>query len=177
MEYLPNTLRISTPCGDMIAMAVSAGLVRLDFTDRVGDIDSNDGCIGIADAHLRLCRDEISRYFTGELRAFSVPLALDGTPFQHRVWDSVRRIPYGTTLSYSEVAALLGNPLAARAVGAANARNPVSVIIPCHRLIGRHGQLTGYAGGLERKRRLLELEMRWSPPETSTQQERQIFPY
>lgn len=158
MEDSPKALCISTPYGAMIALAVPAGLVRLDFSDAAGNIPIDTTENDAANAHLRHCREEVGRYFAGELREFSVPLALGGTTFQGRVWDSLRRIPYGQTLSYSELAALLGTPRAARAVGAANARNPVSVIIPCHRLIGKQGQLTGYAGGLERKQRLLALE-------------------
>ena len=102
--------------------------------------------------------EQLDDYWRGELRSFSVELAPIGTSFQLRVWDALRKIPYGFTVSYSELAREIGRPGAARAVGSANARNPISVIVPCHRVIGSSGALTGYAGGLDRKRQLLELE-------------------
>jgi methylated-DNA-[protein]-cysteine S-methyltransferase len=101
---------------------------------------------------------QLAQYFAGERTAFDVPLVLDGTTFQRRVWSALQEIPYGTTISYGELAASIGQPRASRAVGLANGRNPVSVIVPCHRVIGADGTLTGYGGGLERKRLLLGLE-------------------
>jgi methylated-DNA-[protein]-cysteine S-methyltransferase len=97
-------------------------------------------------------------YFAGELDAFDLDLDPQGTPFQRRVWDELRRIPFGETISYSELARRLGDPKLVRAVGVANGRNPISIVIPCHRVIGADGSLTGYAGGLPRKQLLLELE-------------------
>ncbi|GAA3026881.1 methylated-DNA--[protein]-cysteine S-methyltransferase [Streptomyces glomeratus] len=102
--------------------------------------------------------DQLTAYFAGELREFTLELRLHGTPFQRGVWDRLRRIPYGETRSYGELAAALGNPGASRAVGLANGRNPVGIIVPCHRVIGAGGGLTGYGGGLDRKRRLLDFE-------------------
>ncbi|MFI9610142.1 methylated-DNA--[protein]-cysteine S-methyltransferase [Streptomyces sp. NPDC052023] len=102
--------------------------------------------------------DQLTAYFDGELRDFTVELRLNGTPFQRTVWDQLRRIPYGETRSYGELAEALGNPFASRAVGLANGRNPIGIIVPCHRVIGAGGGLTGYGGGLERKRRLLDFE-------------------
>ena len=102
--------------------------------------------------------EQLRAYFMGELREFDVPLAPHGTPFQQRVWAALRDIPYGATVSYAELAAAVGRPGAARAVGAANGRNPIAVVIPCHRVIGASGTLTGYGGGLPRKRLLLDLE-------------------
>jgi methylated-DNA-[protein]-cysteine S-methyltransferase len=102
--------------------------------------------------------EQLEAYFAGELKEFTVPLRLEGTPFQRRVWDQLRRIPYGETRSYGDLAAALGSPGASRAVGLANGRNPVGIIVPCHRVIGASGSLTGYGGGLDRKRRLLEFE-------------------
>ena len=102
--------------------------------------------------------DQLDAYFAGERTAFDLPLAPAGTPFQLRVWDELRRIPYGTTTSYGELAARLGQPTASRAVGLANGRNPISVVVPCHRVIGANGSLTGFGGGTERKRLLLDLE-------------------
>jgi methylated-DNA-[protein]-cysteine S-methyltransferase len=101
---------------------------------------------------------QLEEYFAGSRRTFEVPLALAGSPFEQRVWDALLEVPYGTTVSYGEIARRIGEPTAARAVGIANGRNPVAVIVPCHRVIGADGGLTGYGGGLERKRFLLDLE-------------------
>jgi methylated-DNA-[protein]-cysteine S-methyltransferase len=103
-------------------------------------------------------RAQLADYFAGARTAFDLPLELDGSPFQRRVWRALQEIPYGETTSYGELARRIGIPSAARAVGVANCHNPVAVIVPCHRVIGADGSLTGYGGGLERKRTLLELE-------------------
>ena len=103
---------------------------------------------------------ELEAYFAGRLRKFTLPLDLCGTPFQKTVWKALLRIPYGETRSYSDIAKAIGKPAAVRAVGLANGANPVSIIVPCHRVIGKSGDLVGYGGGLERKRALLELEAR-----------------
>ncbi|MYT71622.1 methylated-DNA-[protein]-cysteine S-methyltransferase [Streptomyces sp. PsTaAH-137] len=102
--------------------------------------------------------DQLNAYFQGESTTFDLPLALDGTPFQRSVWAQLQRIPYGETRTYGELAEALGKPNASRAVGLANGKNPVGVIVPCHRVIGANGDLTGYGGGLDRKRRLLDFE-------------------
>ncbi|MFH9549911.1 methylated-DNA--[protein]-cysteine S-methyltransferase [Streptomyces sp. NPDC017435] len=102
--------------------------------------------------------DQLKAYFAGELKEFGLELRLHGTPFQRSVWDELRKIPYGETRTYGELAAALGSPSASRAVGLANGKNPVGIIVPCHRVIGAGGGLTGYGGGLERKQRLLEFE-------------------
>jgi len=104
-------------------------------------------------------RHQLGEYFARTRTRFELPLALNGTPFQRRVWTALREIPFGETMSYAELAAQLGVPRGARAVGLANGRNPISIIVPCHRLVGSTGKLTGYGGGLDRKRFLLELEM------------------
>jgi methylated-DNA-[protein]-cysteine S-methyltransferase len=109
-------------------------------------------------APLTEARRQLEAYFAGELREFDLPLAPEGTDFQLRVWEQLRAIPYGETISYGELARRVGDPGAARAVGLANGRNPLPVIVPCHRVIGADGSLTGFGGGLDRKRRLLELE-------------------
>jgi methylated-DNA-[protein]-cysteine S-methyltransferase len=101
---------------------------------------------------------QLRAYFAGQLREFDLPLAPGGTPFQQKVWAALREIPYGETVTYAELAAAVGREGAARAVGAANGRNPISVVVPCHRVIGAGGALTGYGGGLRRKRLLLDLE-------------------
>jgi methylated-DNA-[protein]-cysteine S-methyltransferase len=103
--------------------------------------------------------EQLTAYFSGELTAFALPLLLEGTEFQRKVWAALQRIPYGTTVSYGELAQELGSPGASRAVGLANGRNPVAIIVPCHRVIGADGTLTGFGGGLPCKRRLLDLEM------------------
>jgi methylated-DNA-[protein]-cysteine S-methyltransferase len=101
---------------------------------------------------------QLHAYFAGRLTQFEVPIKLDGTDFQRRVWSHLRAIPYGETISYGELARRVGNPNASRAVGLANGRNPIAVIVPCHRVIGSNGQLTGYGGGLDRKTWLLDHE-------------------
>jgi methylated-DNA-[protein]-cysteine S-methyltransferase len=101
---------------------------------------------------------QLASYFAGRLRVFDLPLAPRGTPFQQKVWAGLRRIPYGTTWSYGRLAEEIGQPTAVRAVGLANGRNPVGIVVPCHRVIGSNGSMTGYGGGLERKRFLLDLE-------------------
>jgi methylated-DNA-[protein]-cysteine S-methyltransferase len=103
-------------------------------------------------------RDQLDAYFAGEREEFDLPLALGGTPFQLRVWDELTRIPFAETISYKELALRLGDPKLVRAVGLANGRNPVSIVVPCHRVIGADGTLVGYGGGLERKRWLLDHE-------------------
>ncbi|MGH8380646.1 methylated-DNA--[protein]-cysteine S-methyltransferase [Pseudomonas sp.] len=109
--------------------------------------------------------DEVARqldeYFAGKREVFKVRLAPLGTPFQREVWQALQRIPYGTTCSYSDLAGQIGRPRAVRAVGTANGANPIAIIVPCHRVIGSNGTLTGYAGGVERKQLLLELEGAW----------------
>lgn len=103
---------------------------------------------------------QLAEYFAGERRSFDLPLALAGTEFQRRVWAALRDIPYGETISYAELARRIGQPTAMRAVGLANGRNPVSIVVPCHRVIGASGSLTGYGGGLASKAKLIELEWR-----------------
>jgi len=109
---------------------------------------------------LTLARHQLDDYFAGRRREFDLPLAAGGSPFQQRVWAALRAIPYGKTASYGEIAGRLGLPAgASRAVGVANGRNPIPVVVPCHRVIGSNGTLTGYAGGVERKQLLLQLEI------------------
>jgi methylated-DNA-[protein]-cysteine S-methyltransferase len=103
---------------------------------------------------------QLKAYFAGELENFDLPLSPQGTPFQQRVWGELQKIPYGETISYGELARRIGNPKASRAVGLANGSNPISIVIPCHRVIGANGKLTGYGGGLPIKEKLLALEKR-----------------
>lgn len=117
----------------------------------IGDWTRDDGFFHDA-------ADQLRAYFAGELTDFDLPIATGGAPFQQRVWADLRKIPYGSTISYGELARRIGNPKASRAVGSANGDNPISIIIPCHRVIGSNGKLTGYGGGIERKKFLLEFE-------------------
>jgi len=105
-----------------------------------------------------LVKEQLKQYFASDRRDFDIPLQPSGTEFQKSVWAELRRIPYGEHISYGELAKRIGNPAASRAVGLANGRNPLSIIVPCHRVISQNGSLTGYAGGLERKQFLLEIE-------------------
>jgi len=104
--------------------------------------------------------DQLAQYFDGRRAEFDLPLALVGTPFQQRVWAALREIPFGEVISYRELAERIGQPTASRAVGLANGRNPISIIVPCHRVVGSSGGLTGYGGGLHRKRHLIDFERR-----------------
>jgi AraC family transcriptional regulator of adaptative response/methylated-DNA-[protein]-cysteine methyltransferase len=157
---------IETPVGPMVAGSTDRGVCLLEYTDRrllerqLGRVRKWRGqaaVLGENDA-LRQLRSELAAYFAGELREFTVELDSEGTPFQMKVWDALRAIPYGETRSYGQLARGLGMPTALRAVAQANGVNRVAIVIPCHRVIGSDGELTGYGGGLWRKRALLELE-------------------
>jgi methylated-DNA-[protein]-cysteine S-methyltransferase len=111
------------------------------------------------DAALQAVRDQLKAYFNGRLHDFELPLRMVGTPFQHLVWEGLRAIPYGETVSYAELAIRIGRPGASRAVGSANGRNPISIVVPCHRVIAADGTLGGYGGGLDRKEWLLQHEL------------------
>lgn len=113
-----------------------------------------------SEAPFAAVREQLAEYFAGERRHFDVPLKLAGTPFQQRVWQELLRIPFGATITYGQLAERVGKPTASRAVGHANGRNPVSILVPCHRVIGADGKLTGYAGGIDKKRWLLAWERR-----------------
>jgi methylated-DNA-[protein]-cysteine S-methyltransferase len=141
---------MDTPIGTLWLDADGAGLSSIAFDGPVGS-HSDDPLLREAESQLRA-------YFAGALTRFDLPLSPRGTEFQRRVWDAVAGVPYGTTTTYSAVAAALARPTACRAVGAANGRNPLPIVVPCHRVIGASGALTGYGGGLERKRALLDLE-------------------
>ena len=134
-------------CGAVVALDFEAGGRVVRLTDAVEDR-----------TRLEPLARALQRYFAGELQRFDLPLAAAGTPFQRRVWDELVRIPYGTTIGYAELARRIGAPRAVRAVGGANGANPIPILVPCHRVIGSDGSLTGFGGGLTRKRALLELE-------------------
>ena len=144
---------LPTPLGPLTVTTTDAGLVRLAFDE--------PGHTADAHPHLGRAADELARYFDGQLDAFTVPLdPTVGTPFQRSAWAYLRTIPSGQTRTYGQQAAAIGNPTAARAVGRANGANPLCLIIPCHRVVGRSGDLTGFAHGTERKRWLLDHERR-----------------
>ncbi len=107
---------------------------------------------------IKQAEKELREYFEGTRKVFTLPLSLKGTPFQMKVWEELRKIPYGETLSYGQIAENVGNPKAARAVGMANNKNPIMIIVPCHRVIGKNGKLVGYAGGVDIKEKLLKIE-------------------
>ncbi len=111
-----------------------------------------------SDASFAVVREQLAEYFAGQRQQFDVPLKLAGTPFQQHVWQELVRIPFGTTITYAQLAQRVGKPTASRAVGHANGRNPISIIVPCHRVIGTDGKLTGYAGGVDKKQWLLAWE-------------------
>lgn len=145
-----------SPIGPLTLRGGAGGLTALDFPGRGGPRAEGDhDPAAFADAVRQL--DE---YFAGRRQRFELPLDLGGTPFQRAVWARLLRIPYGTTISYAELAASLGRPDRVRAVGGAVGRTPVPIIVPCHRVIGSDGALTGYGGGLQRKAALLDLERR-----------------
>nr|WP_262900195.1 methylated-DNA--[protein]-cysteine S-methyltransferase [Candidatus Kaistella beijingensis] len=150
----------------MIACADENGICMLEFSDRkalpteLKEISKhfNANIIQGENKHFKTLEKELSEYFERKRMQFDVPLSPVGTEFQKNVWEVLRKIPYGTTRSYQEQAKILGNPKAVRAVANANGLNKISIIIPCHRVIGSDGKLTGYGGGIWRKQKLLELE-------------------
>jgi methylated-DNA-[protein]-cysteine S-methyltransferase len=148
---------LDSPVGALVLTSDGEAITGL-FMDKyqgepfsIGDWARDDGLF-------REAADQLRAYFAGELTDFDLPIATGGAPFQQRVWAELRKIPYGSTISYGELARRIGNPKASRAVGSANGDNPISIIIPCHRVIGSNGKLTGYGGGIERKKFLLEFE-------------------
>lgn len=149
--------RVETPVGTLWAAASSSGLRELLWSDPGAPRGAGRGAAA-GEEHLDALESQLARYFAGELRAFDLALDLVGTPFQLEVWAALMDVPYGRTTTYGQQAERIGRPSAVRAVGTANGRNPVSIVVPCHRVVGADGSLTGYAGGLEVKRRLLGLE-------------------
>ncbi|HLK60441.1 MAG TPA: methylated-DNA--[protein]-cysteine S-methyltransferase [Chthonomonadaceae bacterium] len=160
------THRFETPFGAMLAAVNAEGeLTYLNFCEDTRDaVPTLSGVECIPDAARCMpVVTQLNEYFCGDRQEFDLPLAPAGTPFQKKVWQELQHIPYGATWSYGQLAAKLGNPNASRAVGRANATNPISVVVPCHRVIGTNGKLTGYGGGLPRKERLLRLEQEHLP--------------
>ena len=157
--------RLPTPIGDLILTASDTALTGVYFpTSRRGPPPTSsagweeDTGRGAASALLARAGIQLNEYFAKTRTAFDLPLEAEGSKFEHRVWNALVTIPYGTTMSYGALARLLGDKHASRAVGLANGANPIPIIVPCHRVVGTKGELTGYGGGLERKRWLLEHE-------------------
>jgi len=160
------TKQVPTPIGDLLAGAMEQGVCLLEFADRprVSRLKQrlsktiHAKFVQGENSHLSLLEEQLSQYFEGKRKLFNLPLALQGTSFQMNVWEALLHIPYGSTRSYQAQARIIGKPKAVRAVGKANGDNPVSIVIPCHRVVGKNGNLTGYGGGLWRKRFLIDLE-------------------
>lgn len=149
--------RFDSPIGELLAVGDEQALHGLYMQEGRTAVAVRAGWKA-ADAPFAGVRTQLAEYFAGLRRTFELPLRMSGSPFQVRVWRALQEIPYGETISYGELARRIGVPTASRAVGVANGHNPVSVIVPCHRVIGADGSLTGYGGGVERKRLLLDLE-------------------
>ena len=161
MKLPANTVQTScaSPLGKLLLAAADSALVGVWFDDQA-HLPDLSRCPSAPDHPvLRQARLELAQYFAGQRRSFALPLSTaGGTPFQQTVWQALLGLPFGSTCSYGELARRIGQPKAVRAVGAAVGRNPWSIIVPCHRVVGADGSLTGYAGGLQRKTALLQLE-------------------
>jgi AraC family transcriptional regulator of adaptative response/methylated-DNA-[protein]-cysteine methyltransferase len=165
-RFMIKTIKIETPLGEMIAGATDDGICLLEFSDRrMLPTEYKDLARYLKTTiqegdhrHFITVRDQLKEYFDGTRKEFSVPLVTPGTPFQQAVWKELINIPYGSTLSYQEQSVALGKPGSVRAVANANGMNRISIIIPCHRVIGSDGHLTGYGGGIKRKKWLLDHE-------------------
>ncbi|MGH8488762.1 MAG: methylated-DNA--[protein]-cysteine S-methyltransferase [Gammaproteobacteria bacterium] len=148
---------LPSPIGELLLTSDGLALTRLYMDTERQSSRPQEGWVR-DDARFKSAREQLAAYFGGELTGFDLPLAGEGTAFQKRVWKALCDIPYGDTISYGEQARRIGQPNGARAVGTANGQNPISIIVPCHRVIGANGALTGYGGGLPRKKWLLEHE-------------------
>ena len=151
-------VRIDSPVGPLLLAASDAGMHTIEFHDAKHPVKRSDDWREGDHALLHRAEQQLGEYFAGSRRSFDLPLAPQGTPFQREVWEALAAIPYGETSSYGQLAARVGRPSASRAVGAANGRNPLPIVLPCHRVIGANGALTGFGGGLPTKQFLLKLE-------------------
>ncbi|MFT4926518.1 MAG: methylated-DNA-[protein]-cysteine S-methyltransferase [Phenylobacterium sp.] len=156
-----NAIYLSTPLGQVMIEANEQGLTQVAFVEDVEREDERPSNALVLEA-----KRQLQAYFDGELTSFDLPLAPKGTEFRTKVWAALQQIPYGETACYGDIANALNNPKAVRAVGGANGANPISIIVPCHRIIGKDGSLTGYASGVDKKEWLLALE-REDEPEIS----------
>jgi methylated-DNA-[protein]-cysteine S-methyltransferase len=153
MNTQTNYQYLATPLGTLRLVSNGQALERIEFSERHGEDGQQQ-----TDPVLEQAALQLGEYFKGKRTSFSVPLAAQGTQFQHQVWSALQAIPFGELRSYRDIADSIGNHKAVRAVGAANGRNPIPIIVPCHRVIGSNGTLTGFAGGLPAKQQLLALE-------------------
>jgi len=150
-----NYQYLNSPVGRLRLVSDGASLIAIEFENQQNSIREG---VERVDAGLTACRDQLKEYFAGTRRRFDIPLAPSGTTFQKSVWQALSGIPYGQLRSYRDIAEILNKSRAVRAVGAANGRNRLPILVPCHRVIGSDGSLTGFAGGLDAKRALLKLE-------------------
>lgn len=150
---------LESPIGKLLLAGDANGLQQILFSTEGRPAEPDPEWIEDA-VKLQPAIQQLQSYFAGELESFDLSLSPQGTPFQQKVWSELQKIPYGQTISYGELARRIGNPKASRAVGLANGSNPLSIVIPCHRVIGSNGKLTGYGGGLPIKEKLLALERR-----------------
>lgn len=155
---MTNYQVIPSPVGPLLVAADSGGLCLIEFQNPRHPFKREPNWREVDDAVLQRTRAQLDEYFAGQRRQFELPLAPRGTGFQRTVWSALADIGYGETISYLQLATRIGKPSATRAVGAANGRNPLPIVLPCHRVIGADGSLTGFGGGLPAKRFLLELE-------------------
>jgi len=153
MQY---QISFNSPLGILILKSDGPSVTAISFSE--SDIQEQNPC-----EVLELCKTQLEYYFSGKSLTFDLPLSPEGTEFQQRVWAELLKIPYGETITYMDMAVRLGDPKCIRAAGTANGKNPIAIIIPCHRVIGAENKLTGYAGGIWRKKILLELEMKHNP--------------
>ena len=165
-----RTITIETPLGDMAAAAIKEGICFLEFTSRPGlesEINKlaqtfNTTIKPGSNRHLRALRRQLKEYFRGKRKEFTLKVVTPGTDFQREVWETLKKIPYGETISYLEQAKMMNNPGAFRAVAGANGSNRIAIVIPCHRVIGSDGEMVGYGGGLDKKKWLIDHERKFS---------------
>jgi methylated-DNA-[protein]-cysteine S-methyltransferase len=153
-------ISFNSPLGFLILKSEGQSINEVSFSET--DIQEQNSC-----AVLETCKEQLADYFSGRLLSFDLPLSPEGTEFQQRVWAELLKIPYGGTITYMEMAVRLGDPKCIRAAGTANGKNPIAIVVPCHRVIGAGNKLTGYAGGIWRKKGLLELEIKHNPAKTT----------
>lgn len=163
MKTLPKDCvldKMESPVGDLWLIASDAGLHGVLWNHDLKNHASVFGSLKTSRRHpvIEKTRKQLAEYFGGRRKSFDISLVIEGTPFEKQAWRQLSEIPYGETISYGEQARRLGDSKKARAVGLANSRNPISIIVPCHRVIGKSGALTGYGGGLDKKKLLIELE-------------------
>lgn len=156
---MPDYTSMDSPVGPLLLASDQDGLRLIEFEPARYPEPKNESWVKRLNPILEQTIAELSEYFQGKRREFDIPLAPHGSAFQRKVWNALLGIPYGTVCSYSDVARRIGEPTASRAVGHANGRNPIPIIVPCHRVVGANGSLTGYGGGLHVKKFLLDLEL------------------